>query len=84
MMDAELQLLLSQALDPFSGPSDGASVGCSRFFCQEKTCRTMQAYTHNALLTSAFNLLYMWTREDMHYLSLQTTKRLRAIAMRAA
>ena len=37
MMDAELQLLLSQALDPFSGPSDGASVGCSRFFCQEKT-----------------------------------------------
>ena len=59
MMDAELQPLCHRALDPFSGPSDGASVGCSRFFCQEKTGRTMQAYTHNALLTSALNLLYM-------------------------
>ena len=36
MMDAELQLLLSQALDPFSGPSDGASVGCSRFFAKKR------------------------------------------------
>ena len=42
MMDAELQLLLSQALDPFSGPSDGASVGCSRFFCQVQPSAIMR------------------------------------------
>ena len=37
MMDTVLQLFLTNVLHPFSGPSDGASVGCSRFLYQEKT-----------------------------------------------